>query len=52
VLAACADDPQRSAIGGSVLLRWSQRGTIGGVSVRDWSDASRWSDVNQRLAVA
>jgi hypothetical protein len=57
VLAACSDDPQRSAFGGSVLLRWSQQGTVVVVSVLDWSDAnrwsdaSRWSDVNQRLAV-
>jgi hypothetical protein len=58
VLAACLDDPQRSALGGSVLLRWSQQGTIVVVGVLDWSnasrwsDASRWSEVNQRLAVA
>jgi hypothetical protein len=58
VLAACSDDPQRSALGGSVLLRWSQGGTVVVVSVLDWSDpsrwsdASRWSDVNQRLVVA
>lgn len=52
VLAACSDDPQRSAFGGSVLLRWSQQGTVVVVSVLDWSDAGRWSDVNQRLAVA
>jgi hypothetical protein len=58
VLAACFDDPQRSAFGGSVLLRWSQQGTVVVVSVLDWgnasrwSDTSRWSDVNQRLAVA
>ena len=57
VLAACSDDPQRSAFGGSVLLRWSQQGTVVVVSVLDWSNASRWSDasgwsdVNQRLAV-
>jgi len=52
VLAACSDDPQRSAFGGSVLLRWSQQGTVVVVSVLDWGNASRWSDVNQRLAVA
>jgi len=52
VLAACSDDPQRSAFGGSVLLRWSQQGTVVVVSVLDWRNASRWSDVNQRLAVA
>jgi hypothetical protein len=57
VLAACSDDPQRWAFGGSVLLRWSQQGTTVVVSVLDWSDASRWSDashwseVNQRLVV-
>jgi len=58
VLVACSDDPQRSAFGGSVLLRWSQQGTVVVVGVLDWSDASRWSDasgwsdVNQRLVVA
>jgi hypothetical protein len=58
VMAACFDDPQRSAFGGSVLLRWSQQGTLVVVSVLDWSNASRWSDssrwrdVNRRLAVA
>jgi hypothetical protein len=52
VLAACFDDPQRSAFGGGVLLRWSAQGTVVVVSVLDWSHASRWSDVNQRLAVA
>jgi hypothetical protein len=58
VMAACFDDPQRSAFGGSVLLRWSQQGTVVVVSVLDWSnasvwsDSSRWSGVNQRLAVA
>jgi hypothetical protein len=58
VLAACGDDPQRSALGGSVLLRWSEQGTIVVVAVLDWSsaghwsDPSRWSEVNQRLAVA
>jgi hypothetical protein len=57
VLVACSDDPQRSAFGGSVLLRWSQQGTVVVVGVLDWSDASRWSDasgwsdVNQRLVV-
>jgi hypothetical protein len=57
VLAACVDDPQRSALGGSTMLRWSERGMIMVVSVLDWSNASRWSDssrwsgVNQRLAV-
>ena len=58
VLAACRDDPRRSALGGSVLLRWSERGTTAVVGVLDWSDAGSWSDgsqwsgVNQRLAVA
>jgi hypothetical protein len=58
VLAACQDDPRSSALGGSVLLRWSERGTAVVVSVLDWSDAgswsdrSRWSEVNRRLAVA
>ncbi|HEX6678814.1 MAG TPA: hypothetical protein VF486_27825 [Actinomycetes bacterium] len=58
VLAACVDDPQRSSLGGSVLLRWSEQGAIVVVSVLDWSsagrwsDSSRWSEVNQRLAVA
>lgn len=57
VLAVCSDDPQRSALGGSVLLRWSRQGTAVVVSVLDWSDgsrwsdASRWSDVNRRLVV-
>ena len=51
VLVACSDDPQRSAFGGSVLLRWSQQGTVVVVGVLDWSDASGWSDVNQRLVV-
>jgi hypothetical protein len=58
VLAVCSDDPQRSALGGSVLLRWSRQGTAVVVSVLDWSDGSRWSDasswsgVNRRLVVA
>jgi hypothetical protein len=58
VMVACLDDPQRSAVGGSVLLRWSQQDTVVVVSVLDWSnasrwtDTSRWSDVNQRLATA
>ncbi|HEX8929030.1 MAG TPA: hypothetical protein VGA45_08970, partial [Actinomycetota bacterium] len=57
MLAVCSDDPQRSALGGSVLLRWSRQGTAVVVSVLDWSDgsrwsdASRWSDVNRRLVV-
>jgi hypothetical protein len=58
VLAACLDDPHRSAFGGSVLLRWWERGTLVVVSVLDWSnagqwsDSSRWSDVNRRLVAA
>ena len=48
VLAACLDDPRGASfsLGGSVLLRWSQQGTLVTVSVRGHSQ------VNQRLVVA
>jgi hypothetical protein len=46
VLTTCSDDPQGSSFGGSVLLRWSQRGTLVAVSVLGHSD------VNPRLVVA
>jgi hypothetical protein len=46
VLAACADDPQRSFFSGSVLLRWSEGGTLVVVSVLGHGE------VNQRLVAA
>jgi hypothetical protein len=48
VLAACLDDPHGAhfSLGGHVLLRWSQQGTMVTVSVRGHSK------VNQRLVVA
>ncbi len=46
VLAACADDPQRSFFSGSVLLRWSEQGTSLVVSVLGHGE------VNQRLVAA
>jgi hypothetical protein len=57
VLVACLDDPHLLVLGGSVLLRWTEQGTVVVVGVLDWrdaspwTDASRWSAVNQRLAV-
>jgi hypothetical protein len=47
VLAACLDDPRGAAfsLGGYVLVRWSQQGTLVTVSVRGHSQ------VNQRLVV-
>jgi hypothetical protein len=47
VLAACLDDPRGAAfsLGGSVLVRWSQQGTLVTVSVRGHSE------VNQRLVL-
>jgi hypothetical protein len=48
VLAACVDDPRGAhfSLGGFVLLRWSQQGTLVTVSVHGHSE------VNQRLVVA
>jgi hypothetical protein len=48
VLAACVDDPRGAhfSLGGFVLVRWSQQGTLVTVSVRGHSE------VNQRLVVA
>jgi hypothetical protein len=48
VLAACVDDPRGAhfSLGGHVLLRWSQQGTLVTISVRGHSK------VNQRLVVA
>jgi hypothetical protein len=46
VLATCSDDPHGSFFGNSVLLRWSQRGTLVVVGVPGHSG------VNQRLVVA
>jgi hypothetical protein len=48
VLAACVDDPRGAhfSLGGFVLLRWSQRGTLMTVGVHGHSE------VNQRLVVA
>jgi hypothetical protein len=48
VLAACLDDPSGAhfSLGGHVLLRWSQQGTLVTVSVHGHSQ------VNQRLVVA
>jgi hypothetical protein len=45
VLATCAEEGQRSSWGGTVLLRWSQRGTLMVVTVYGWSE------VNRRLVV-
>jgi hypothetical protein len=47
VLAACLDDLRGAAfsLGGSVLVRWSQQGTLVTVSVRGHSE------VNQRLVL-
>jgi hypothetical protein len=46
VLAACPEDARASFFAGSVLLRWSQRGTLVVVSVLGHSEA------NQRLVLA
>jgi len=48
VLAACVDDPRGAhfSLGGFVLLRWSQQGTLVTVSVHGHSE------INQRLVVA
>jgi hypothetical protein len=48
VLAACLDDPSGAhfSLGGHVLLRWSQQGTLVTISVHGHSK------VNQRLVVA
>jgi hypothetical protein len=48
VLAACVDDPRGAyfSLGGHMLLRWSQQGTLVTISVRGHSE------VNQRLVVA
>jgi hypothetical protein len=46
LLATCADDPEGSWFGGSVLLHWSQQDTLVVVGVMGYSE------VNQRLAVA
>lgn len=45
VLATCAEEGQRSSWGGTVLLRWSQRGTLMVVAVYGWNE------VNRRLVV-
>ena len=41
VLVTCADEGQRSSWGGSMLLRWSQRGTLTVVTVYGWSELNR-----------
>jgi hypothetical protein len=46
VLATCPEAGQQSSWGGTMLLRWSQQGTLVVVTVYGWSD------VNQRLVVA
>jgi hypothetical protein len=46
VLVTCAEEGQRSSWGGTMLLRWSQRGTLTVVTVYGWSE------VNRRLLVA
>jgi hypothetical protein len=46
VLATCPEEGQQSSWGGTMLLRWSQRGTLVEVGVYGWSE------VNQRLVVA
>ena len=45
LLAACPEPGQASSYGGTVVLRWAQRGTLAAVSLIGWSE------VNQRLAV-
>jgi hypothetical protein len=46
LLAACPEPGQASSFGGTVVLRWAQRGTLVTVSVIGWSE------VNQRRVVA
>jgi hypothetical protein len=46
VLATCPEEGQQSSWGGTMLLRWSQRGILVEVGVYGWSE------VNQRLVVA
>jgi hypothetical protein len=43
LLAACPEPGQASSYGGTVVLRWAQRGTVAAVSLIGWSE------VNQRL---
>lgn len=45
-LVTCPEEGQQSSWGGTMLLRWSQQGTLMAITVYGWSD------VNQRLVVA